>query len=299
MLKAVKPEIVKPSKPKFLISGKSGAGKTSFSLNFPHPYLIDTEGGATREQYMKKLSTSGGAYFGKEQGSQDFKIVIDEIKQLTTMKHGYQTLIIDSFTKLYQMAAAIAEEEVGSDYGRDKKEANKPTRQLMRWLEKIDMTVILICHQKDKWERKGKEIINVGSTFDGWEKLEYEMDLWLEAVKTGKQRDFIVKKSRIDAFIEGEEHALDYSKFVSLYGREAIDAPVHPLILASPDQVKKIKHLIEVVKLEDEMVEKWLKKAEADDFDEMSSTQIEKCISFIESKLQEVGATKKETANAI
>ena len=115
MLKAVKPEIVKPSKPKFLISGKSGAGKTSFSLNFPHPYLIDTEGGATREQYMKKLSSSGGAYFGKEQGSQDFKIVIEEIKQLTTMKHGYQTLIIDSFTKLYQMAAAIAEEEVGSD----------------------------------------------------------------------------------------------------------------------------------------------------------------------------------------
>jgi len=299
MLKAVKPEIVKPSKPKFMISGKSGTGKTRFSLNFPHPYIIDTEGGATREQYMKKLSTSGGAYFGKEQGSQDFKIVIEEIKQLTTMKHGYQTLIIDSFTKLYQMAAAIAEEEVGSDYGRDKKEANKPTRQLMRWLEKIDMTVILICHHKDKWERKGKEIINVGSTFDGWDKLEYDLDLWLEVIKTGKQRDFIVKKSRIDAFVEGDEHPLDYSKFVELYGREFIEASVQPLVLASPAQVKKMKHLIEVVKLDDELVEKWLKKAEADDFDEMSSAQIEKCIAFIEAKLQDVGTTNKEILNAI
>lgn len=172
MLKAVKPEVVKPSKPKFMISGKSGVGKTLFAISFEKPYFIDSEGGAVREQYMDRLLRAEGAYFGKEQGSQDFHMVIEEIKTLATSKHNYKTLVIDSFSKLYNMAAAIAEESVGNDYGRDKKEANKPTRQLIRWLEKIDMTVILICHQKEKWERKGKEIINVGSTFDGWEKLE-------------------------------------------------------------------------------------------------------------------------------
>ncbi len=286
--------VIKPTKPKFMISGKSGVGKTQFALNFPKPYLIDTEGGATREQYMKKLVASGGGYFGKEQGSQDFKLVIEEIKELATSKHDYKTLIIDSFTKLYNMAAAVAEEEVGSDYGKDKKEANRPTRQLIRWLEKIDMTCILICHLKDKWERKGKDIVYVGTTFEGYDKLEYELDLWVEITKTGKERDFLVKKSRIASFVEGEEFGLDYKKFCDLYGREVIDAAVQPLIMATKDQVEEIKTLIKTVRLDEELVEKWLKKAGAEDFDEMSSDQISKCISFIKDKLDDVSKPEKK-----
>jgi GTPase SAR1 family protein len=286
-LKAVKPEIVKPSKPKFMISGKSGVGKTQFALSFEKPYLFDTEGGAVREQYMKKLVESKGAYFGKEQGSQDFKMVIEEVKSLATTKHDFQTLVLDSFTKVYNTEAAIAELEVGNDFGRDKKEANKPTRQLVRWLEKIDMTVILVCHQKDKYSRKGNEVSYVGTTFDGWEKLEYDLDLWIEIQKLGKERTFIVKKSRIASFIEGSEHPLDYKHFCELYGREVIAAPVTPLIMASPAQVAEIKKLVELVRLDEEIVEKWLKKAEADDFDEMSSDQINKCINFVKSKLKD------------
>lgn len=298
-LRAIKPEIVKPSKPKFLVSGKSGVGKTQFSIHFPKPYLIDTEGGATREQYMKKLIASGGAYFGKDQGSQDFKTVINEIRELATTRHDYRTLIVDSFTKLYLMTAAAAEEEVGSDYGKDKKEANKPTRQLIRWLEKIDMTVILICHQKDKWEHKGKDITYVGTTFDGYDKLEYDLDLWIEIQKTGKERDFLVKKSRVAAFPEGQEFPLDYEKFCELYGREAIEAPVKQLVMATPEQVTKIRRLIETVRLEDEIVQKWLKKAAADTFDEMSAEQIEKCIAFIEAKIKDVNPTDNKKVEVL
>ena len=71
MLKAKQPEQVKPTKPKMLISGESGIGKTFFALDFPKPYLFDTEAGATREQYQEKLKKSGGVYFGKEEGSQE------------------------------------------------------------------------------------------------------------------------------------------------------------------------------------------------------------------------------------
>jgi hypothetical protein len=286
-LKAVKPEIVKPSKPKFLISGKSGVGKTSFALEFEKPYFFDTEGGAVREQYMKKLIASGGAYFGKEQGSQDFKLVIEEIKSLATTKHDYKTLVIDSFTKLYNMAAAIAEAEIGNDFGRDKKEANKPTRQLVRWLEKIDMTVILVCHQKDKYARKGTEVVYAGTTFDGWDKLEYDLDLWIEVQKLGKERSFVVKKSRVGSFAEGMEFPLEYQKFCELYGAEVIKAAVQPLVMATVAQVAEIKRLVELVRLDPEIIEKWLKKAGAEDFDEMSSDQINKCISFVKAKLKD------------
>ena len=30
---------------------------------------------------------------------------------------------------------------------------------------------------KTKWERRGKDIIDAGSTFDGYDKLEYILDL--------------------------------------------------------------------------------------------------------------------------
>jgi hypothetical protein len=149
-LRYVKPEIVKPSKPKFMLSGKSGVGKSEFALNFPKPFYMDTEGGATREQYMAKLIESQGVYVGKDLGTQDFNSVIEQIKTLASTKHEFKTLIIDSFSKLYNIAAAEAEERIGNDYGRDRKEANKPTRQLLRWIDKLDMTTILICHQKDK-----------------------------------------------------------------------------------------------------------------------------------------------------
>lgn len=285
-LKAIKPEVVKPGKPKFMISGKSGVGKTMFALQFEKPYFIDTEGGATREQYMKKLVTNGGAYFGKEQGSQDFRIVIEQIKELATTNHPYKTLVIDSFSKLYNVESSIAEEKVGSDYGRDKKEANKPTRQLMRWLDRLDMTAILVAHVKDKWERRGRDIVYVGTTFDGFDKLEFDLDLWVEAQKLGETRTFIVKKSRVASFPEGSEYDLEYKKFCETYGREVMESEAKPLILATPEQVAKIKHLVQVVKVDEEIVAKWLSKAEADDWNEMETNQLQKCIDFIEAKIK-------------
>ena len=44
-LKAVAPKAAEPSKPKMLLFGKPGIGKTWFSLDFPACYYIDTEVG--------------------------------------------------------------------------------------------------------------------------------------------------------------------------------------------------------------------------------------------------------------
>lgn len=287
-LKAVKPEVVQTPKPKFLISGRSGVGKTFFSLDFPMPYYMDVEGGAVRPQYRKRLVESGGVYFGKEQGSEDFSAIIEEIKSLATTKHPYKTLIIDSFSHLYLRAAAIAEDKIGNEFGRDKKEANRPTRQLMRWLGTVDMTVILICHAKDKWERRGRDIINTGSTFDGYDKLEFEMDLWLEAQKIGNTRNLLVKKSRIEVLPEGKEFSLDYKEFSTLYGKEIIEQDSKPVEMATSDQALKLRGLLDVVKIEPEIVAKWLEKAGVDKFEDMTSVQASACISLCEKKLADL-----------
>lgn len=285
-LKATKPGVVVPGKPKVLISGESGVGKTMFSLDFPKPYLIDTEGGATREQYQKKLKGGGGAYFGKEQGSQDFKTVLEEIKELATTKHEFQTLNMDSFSYIYILEAAKAELAMGSDFGKDKKEANKPTRQLIRWLEEIDMNVILICHSKAKWGRKGKEVYQDGTTFDGYDKLEYILDLWIEILKD--RRNFLVKKSRISSFQQGQTYPLSYDKFAELYGKQIIERESKPIVMAKKAQVEKIKKLVEVVKIDDTEIEKWFSKASVFEWEEMTEEQIVKCIKFVEKKLKTI-----------
>lgn len=284
-LKAVKAEIIKVSKPKFMVSGKSGIGKTLYSLNFPNPYFIDTEGGAIRKQYQTKLISSQGAYFGKDQGSQDFSTVIEEIKSLSVQKHSYKTLVIDSFSHLYNTAAAIAEERIGNDYNRDKKEANRPSRQLLRWLEALDMTVILICHQKDKWEKRGKETINSGTTFDGFDKLEYILDLWIEIQKTGTKRTFIVKKTRIESFPEGQEFPLDYQTFSELYGKEIIEKESTVVKLINTDQIAEIKHFTGVMNIPKDEQEKWLGRAEVDNFDELTEEQADKILKFLKKKI--------------
>ena len=89
-LKAVEPTQIEPSRPKVLIYGRYGSGKTHAALDFPQPYYIDSEGGAKQDQYRKKLIASRGAYFGPEQGSRDFAAVIEEVKTLATRPASLQ-----------------------------------------------------------------------------------------------------------------------------------------------------------------------------------------------------------------
>jgi hypothetical protein len=293
-LKAVKPQVIEPGKPKFMISGRSGVGKTIFSLQFEAPYYFDIEGGAVRSQYRKLLENSGGAYFGREQGAGDFASVIEEVKALATTKHVYKTIILDSFSHLYNSEAAKAEEKMGSDFGKDKKEANRPSRQLIRWLEDIDMTVVLVCHSRQKWERRGKDIIDAGTTFDGFDKLEFTLDLWIEAQKMGQTRTFTVKKSRIDAFPEGKEFTLDFKVFADLYGKESLARNVVPIELATPEQVRELSHLIDVVKIDEATREKWLERGKATTWAELKKDQAQGCIDFLKKKLSPVSSPVSE-----
>lgn len=296
-LRAKRPTEQQPRKPTFMISGKSGVGKTWTSMDFPKCYYIDVEGGADLPHYTAKLEAAGGVYLGPNDGANDFETVIEQVKALATTQHEYRTLIIDSFSKLYNTEAGIAEETVGNDFGRDKKEAQKPTRRLLRALEKLDMTVILICHEKDKWERKGSELTCVGQTFDGWEKLEYELHLWLQIQKRGNSRVAIVRKSRMAQFSEGETFDWAYPVFAEKYGKGIIESESKPVEMANEDDVKRLAHLVDVLKLEAE-AQAWLTKAGVDSLAEMEADIIGKCLAYCEKKLGNDNANDNAKENA-
>lgn len=132
-LKAVDPKSAAPSKPKVLVFGKSGIGKTWTSLDFPNVYYIDTESGADLGHYTDKLKKSGGAYLGVDQGSLSFDTVLEQVQALATEKHPYKTLVIDSISKLFNTEIATEMEKLGDKdvYGASKKPAVAYMRRLV------------------------------------------------------------------------------------------------------------------------------------------------------------------------
>lgn len=284
-LKAIAPQEAEPSKPKILIFGKAGVGKTWTSLDFPSVYYIDTEGGANRQHYTDKLVQSGGAYMGPEHGSLDFDTVIEQIQALATEKHPFKTVVVDSFTKLYQTYQAEMADKVGDDFGRDKKEANKPTRRLIGWLGKLDMNVILIAHEKALWGLDhNKQRTEIGVTFDAYEKLDYELDLCMNIIKAGPNRNAKVTKSRLLGFEENSIFPWSYKEFADRYGKDVIEKEGKQIILATEQQLKKINALKESVKLKDGEEALWLKKAKAEKWEDVEQEKAQMFIDHINNK---------------
>ena len=286
-LRATKPELKPAKRAKIMVSGDAGVGKTWFSLDFPAVYYMDAEQGADREQYQQKLIDSGGLYFGREQGLTGFSSVIDELKALATEKHSFKTIVIDSFSKLYNDAAADAELRIGSDFGADKKEANKPSRQLIRWIDKVDMNVILICHSKQDWSNK-KADGSTGTTYDGYPKLSFELDLWLEIV--GKT--FIVRKTRIESFREGSTFARNYKDFAERFGQQEISRDTHQLALAKESEIKAAQSLFKGLNYGPDHQDKFFKKCDVESWSEMSSDQIVSLIHFMEGEIDKLKGGK-------
>ena len=294
-LKAIDPKTAEPSKSKILVYGKPGVGKTWTSLDFPSVYYLDTEGGANLSHYTDKLKKSGGAYFGPDQGSQDFGEVVGQLKALATEEHQYRTVIIDSLSKVYNNEIAKEMERLGDKdaFGASKKAAVRLTRQLINWIDRIDLNVILICHEKPVWAN-GEQ---TGVTFDAWEKLEYELHLCLNIQKQGASRKARVAKSRLEAFPDGTLFDWSYEEFAKLYGREILEGKSKVLILAKPEQVEEIKYLVDLLKVDPDTIGKWMEKAKSETWAEMESSKIQACIDMLKKKLNpeklEEKATKK------
>lgn len=291
-LLAVSPEAVEPRKPKVLIFGPPGVGKTWTALDFPNVYYFDTEGGADLTHYREKLRASGGMYFGPDQGSLDFETVIGQVEALATEEHPYKTMVFDSMTKLFATAISDEVQRLGDKdaFGASKKAPIRQMQRLVRWMNRADMNAIAICHQKDLWGKddKGNREV-VGMTFDAWEKLEYDLHLILRISKIGvgstAKRYAHVGKSRLTGFPEGERFDWSYESFAERYGKDVIEKEVKPLVLATPEQVTEFNRLIALVKLPDGTTDKWLKKAEVETIEEMDTDTIAACIKFLKEKL--------------
>jgi len=286
-LRARSPETVKQGKIKSVLFGVSGVGKTTLALSFPAPYYFDVEGGAKGPQYRELLTKAGGAYMGPEDGTLSFDTLLDQMQALATEKHPFKTLIVDSLTKLFQTTIAVEAERLGDKdaFGASKKPAIAAMRRLVMWASRLDMNIWFVCHETAEWGMVNGQRSETGRIADVWDKLVYELDLGIQAVKRGPQRLAIVKKSRISAFPDGEMFPLEYAEFAARWGKDAVESEAGTITLALPDQIAEVKKLLELVRISDADIEKGFAKAGVQDWAEMTTEQIAVWQTFLRKKI--------------
>jgi hypothetical protein len=273
-LRGVQPTMIE-KRLKALFYGSAGVGKTTAAINFPKPYLIDTEKGAENDQYAKTIQRRGGVVFQ----CADFDELLIEVKSLLTEKHEFKTLIIDPLTTLYNDLLEKSAIKVGTEFGRHYGDANKKMKHLLTLLLRLDMNVIITSHAKNEY---GPNLSVLGQTFDCYKKLDYLFDLVFEIQKRGNQRVGVVKKSRIESFEDLESFPFSYDEIANRYGRKVLERDSVAQELATDDQIEEIMRLIDLLKVPEETYQKWLDKAESERFEEMPKDSIQKCIDHMQ-----------------
>lgn len=264
---------------KLLMFGVAGSGKTMAALNFPKPYLIDTEKGAENDQYIALLEAQGGAIFQ----TSDFDEVYKEVVVLAYEKHEYKTLIIDPITVIYNKLLEDAEEKVGSAHGRHYGVANAKMKSLINHLMRLDMNVVITAHAKKEY---GEGLIVLDQTFDAWKKLDHIFDLVLEIRYAKPDRLAIVRKTRIDAFPLDDRFAFSYEEIKKRYGGDLLEKECEAVEPAKKEDVERLAQLIIENRTPEDLQKKWLERAGAENLYELNAKQVGALLEMLEKKTQ-------------
>jgi hypothetical protein len=275
MLRARKPEAV-TKRLKLFMFGPAGVGKTTAAIQFPNSYIIDCEKGA--ENYDRLITDSGSAVLQ----TTDMQDVISEVKALLTEKHDFRTLVIDPITTVYNDLLEKCELKVGTDFGRHYGEANKTMKRLANLIMALDMNVVVTAHSKKEY---GDNLRVLGHTFDGWRQLDYWFDLVIELGKKGKKRFAKVVKTRVDSFPDEDVFEWSYESVKKRYDIAMLEKEASIVKLATGDQVREIKDLLNIVRLPEGTTDKWFAKAGVDVWEDMPADTIQKCIEFVKNRL--------------
>lgn len=279
-LRAKKPEVAE-KRFKGLFFGSAGVGKTMAAIQFPKPYLIDTERGAENDEYVELLNSRGGVIFQ----TSDFEEMYAEVKALLSEEHEFRTLIIDPITTVYDDLIEQAEKSVGTDFGRHYGEAKKRWKRLANLISRLDMNVIITSHAKNQYG-DGMDII--GQTFDGPKGMDYLFDFAFEISRRGDQRVAVIHKTRMGKpgqFPEGEAFGFSYNEIAGRYGREILERQAVAVELATEEQVTQIKSLLPDSGVASEAVDKWLDKRKASGFEEVSRDDADKFITYLDGQI--------------
>ncbi len=268
---------------RLFLYGDWKGGKTYACCMFPQSYFIDTEGGATQDQYVDLLEASQSVYLH----AGTYEEILTEVKALTTEKHEFRTLVIDSITMPYVQQVEIGEALKGDGFGKHTAFANTRMQRLWLLLNRLDMNVVVVSQAKPEYlkEPGSNQIEQTGRLVtDAWAKFPYLFDLVIELRLRGEQRVAEVRGSRLLEFPQGERFEFSYQVFEdrigSVLGREAVEIPT----IAEGDLVR-LKALILDLSIAEVEVQRWLTKANVPELDDLPVDKAEKLLESLEKRV--------------
>jgi hypothetical protein len=277
-LRGIKPSAVE-KRLKAMFYGPAGVGKTMTAIQFPRPYLIDTEKGAENKQYVEALEKAGGVYFH----TTDPDDLLREITALLSEKHDFRTVVIDPLTVIYDRLIERGIEEKGEEFGRYKTVSDRAIKHLLALLTRLDMNVIVTSHAKARWVRtkdaQGRDTATQdGLTFDCYPKLDYLFDLAFEVTRRGQELVGVVRKTRVEGFPLGDIFPFNYSEVAKRYGRNVLERDSMPVELVSKEKLAELRLVLDPRKDAAEILEKMRSREGAECDEELSADLVAKAI---------------------
>lgn len=257
-----------------LFFGRPSTYKTYTSIQFPKPYLIDTEGGALHDQYVNMLKEKEGSILH----TNDYQRILENVKSLCREKHDFKTLIIDSITIIYNNLVDENIKKYGSDFGKPYSESKNQIAQLIKWAFCTDMNVIFTAHCKKEY---GDKMCVIGKIPDCHKEVDYMFDLVIHTEKIAAKRVGYIMKSRVISFNETDHFEFNYENIEKIYGKDNLLRKCKPIELATEEQLEELNTLIKKVKIPSFKTDRWLQKADVTSFEEMEKSNINKCIDYI------------------
>lgn len=284
-LRAKKPE-VKDARLKTLIYGGPGVGKTHFCCSIPDTYYIDTEGLEDYPHLVKMLRDNGGEIIHLS----DLSEIIKEVKELLSTKHNYKTLIIDSISFPYAWLAQLEVERLtqknphteGTEFGANIAKSKRLIFQLGILLSRLDMNVIVCSHERIKYE-KDKEI---GKTYDVSDKLAYSLGSYWNIRLFGDKRKVFIEKTRYAELKTGQILDFDngYETIKSLFGELVFKRQSKLEELATQDQILEFERLVNIFKVTEESIQKWIMNSKSSSIKDMPRAYIQKIIETLQKR---------------
>jgi hypothetical protein len=269
--------VVKPERVIALWAGESGSGKSFNVACLKNALIFDTDIGGGLAYADARIARNGSVRV--EVGS--YIDVIEEMGKRRGQMAKMTTVAIDHLSTLHQEAVIRHNPKMIKDFGAAGDKAAKEwrkVRELVRW---GDFHLICTAHLKGKWEDEKV----VGDQADAAKKIEADFMQVLHVYNDGNL-DHFPKECRVFKWRRDPEDArgkvparfpFTLENFVKIHGYP-LEGVRQEIVMASPEQVKELTDLLEVVKIPEETLERWKAKAKAESWMEFPAEALGKCI---------------------
>lgn len=273
-----------------LIEGESGIGKSFFVANLHNALIYDTDLGGGLAYADARIKRNGS----ERVQANSYVEVLDDLKRRQRKLSKINTVVIDHLSTLHQESCIRNNPKDERDFGRSSDIATREWRRLREFCRTEDFNLIATAHIKSKWE--GEKVS--GTTADAGKNVEGDVSIVLEIRRASQYPSIAwVKKWRRDPEDERGPIPANFPFSLENFERLAgagLSMPREPVKLCSPEQFQELSQILEVAKLPEGTQEKWLKKAGAESFLEMTAPDVQKCIEYVKELINKARINGKE-----